>query len=124
MTTEQENITSSNEEEATTQEPLESEVSEDNVFSEHPEHTEIEYKAVGDAIQEMENIAVELERFWKLEDVLLIRRTGHLAVGDIISLVAASSPNSNDTFDACKFGINRLRRMVTIVKREKLGEIK
>lgn len=41
MTTEQENITSSNEEEATTQEPLESEVSEDNVFSEHPEHTEI-----------------------------------------------------------------------------------
>ena len=86
--------------------------------------TSIEYKAVGDTIQEMESIAGELERFWKLEDVLLIRRTGRLAVGDIISLVAASSPNSNDTFDACKFGINRLRRMVTIVKREKLGEIK
>ncbi len=78
--------------------------------------TLIEYKATGDAIQEMEIIASELERFWRLEDVLLIRRIGRLAVGDIISLVAASSPNSNDTFDACKFGLIRLRRMTTIIK--------
>ena len=85
--------------------------------------TSIEYNAVGDTIQEMESIASELERFWKLEDVLLIRRTGRLAVGDIISLVAASSPNSNDTFDACKFGINRLRRMSTIIKSEKFDDV-
>ena len=78
--------------------------------------TLIEYKTTGDAIQEMELIAGELERFWKLEDVMLIRRIGRLAVGDIISLVAVSSPNSNDTFDACKFGLTRLRRMSTIIK--------
>jgi molybdopterin synthase catalytic subunit len=86
--------------------------------------TSIEYKAVGNCIQEMESLASELERFWSLEDVLLIRRIGRLAVGDIISLVAASSPNSNDTFDACKFGINRLRRMTTIVKSLTLGDSK
>ncbi len=48
--------------------------------------TTIEYKAHGDVIMELACIAMELERRWKLEDVLLIRRTGCLNVGDIISL--------------------------------------
>src|SRR5262245_10863863 len=38
--------------------------------------TAIEYRAQADSILELEGIAEELERRWKLEDVLLIRRTG------------------------------------------------
>jgi molybdopterin synthase catalytic subunit len=83
----------------------------------------IEYSAQGDCHQELEGIAGELEGRWKLEDVLLIRRTGCLAVGDIISLVAASSPNSEDAFEACKHGISRLKKMSTIRKTEKFAEI-
>ena len=60
-----------------------------------------------------------LECRWNLEDVLLIRRTGSLAVGEIISLVAVSSLNSEDAFEACRFGINRLKKMSTISKAEK-----
>jgi molybdopterin synthase catalytic subunit len=81
--------------------------------------TSIEYRAQGDAMLEMEGIAEELERRWKLEDVLLIRRTGCLAVGEIISLVAASSPNSEDAFEACRFGISRIKKMSTITKTER-----
>ena len=81
--------------------------------------TAIEYRAHADSILELEGIAEELERRWKLEDVLLIRRTGCLAVGEIISLVAASSPNSEDAFEACRCGINRLKKMSTIDKTEK-----
>ncbi len=84
--------------------------------------TSIEYSAHGDAISEMEEIVRELEQKWNLEDVLMIRRTGRLDVGEIISLVAASSPNSEDTFEACKFGLNRLRRMSTIIKTEKFAD--
>ena len=83
----------------------------------------IEYSAQGDSLQELDGIAVELERRWKLEDVLLIRRTGCLAVGEIISLVAASSPNSEDAFEACKFGISRLKKMLTIRKTEKFDDL-
>lgn len=83
----------------------------------------IEYRADGDAVIEMEAIARELESLWNLEDVLMIRRTGCLNVGEIISLVAASSPNSEDTFEACKFGIQRLRRMSTIVKSVKFAGV-
>lgn len=78
----------------------------------------IGYSAVGDAEEELAGIAAELKDRWNLEDVLLVRRTGCLDVGDIISLVAASSPNSEDAFEACKFGINRLKRMTAIKKQE------
>jgi molybdopterin synthase catalytic subunit len=85
--------------------------------------TSIEYTAQGDSLQELEGIAGELERRWKLEDVLLVRRTGCLGVGEIISLVAASSPNSEDAFEACRFGISRLKKMSTITKSEKYADI-
>lgn len=83
----------------------------------------IEYSARGDAVQEMEGIAGELKQRWALEDVLMIRRTGCLGVGEIISLVAASSPNSEDAFEACKFGIGRMKKMATIVKTEQYAEL-
>jgi molybdopterin synthase catalytic subunit len=82
----------------------------------------IEYKAQSDSKQELEGIAREIENRWKLEDVLLIRRTGCLSVGEIISLVAASSPNSEDAFEACKFGISRMKKMSTIHKAEIFAE--
>jgi molybdopterin synthase catalytic subunit len=83
----------------------------------------IEYKTQGDSILEMEGIAKDLEQCWKLEDVLMIRRTGCLGVGEIISLVAASSPNSEDAFEACKQGISRMKKMTTIHKTEKFADI-
>ena len=85
--------------------------------------TSIEYRAQDDTILELEQIAGELERSWKLEDVLLIRRTGCLDVGEIISLVAASSPNSEDAFEACRHGISRLKKMSTIRKTEKFADL-
>jgi len=85
--------------------------------------TSIEYRATGDTLQELEEIAAELERSCKLEDILLIRRVGSIDVGDIISLVAASSPNSEDAFTACKSGISRLKKMASITKTEKFADI-
>jgi molybdopterin synthase catalytic subunit len=83
----------------------------------------LEYKAQGSSIMELEGIAGELERLWTLEDVLLIRRTGCLEVGEIISLVATSSPNSEDAFEACKFGISRIKKMTTITRIAKSAKI-
>ncbi len=83
----------------------------------------IEYRTEGNTLQELEEIAADLERSWKLEDVLLIRRTGTLSVGEIISLVAASSPNSEDAFEACRQGISCLKKMSTIQKSEKFADM-
>lgn len=83
--------------------------------------TGIDYRSTGDTEGELTRIAAELREQWLLEDVLLIRRTGRLAVGEIISLVAASSPNSADAFAACQEGIARLKKMTTIAKDEQRG---
>jgi molybdopterin synthase catalytic subunit len=79
----------------------------------------IDYRSDGDTDAELAGIAADLSAEWSLEDILLVRRTGCLEIGEIISLVAASSPNSEDAFDACKHGIRRLKKMATIKKQEK-----
>jgi molybdopterin synthase catalytic subunit len=81
----------------------------------------IEYRSSGDTAGELEAIASELRERFRLDDVLLIRRIGCLQVGEIISLVAASSPNSEDAFESCKYGISRLKKMATIAKSEQLA---
>jgi molybdopterin synthase catalytic subunit len=78
----------------------------------------IEYAATAEVDLELAAIAAELREDWSLEDLLLIRRVGCLGIGDIISLVAASSPNSEDAFAACRQGISRMKKMTTIVKQE------
>jgi len=83
--------------------------------------TGIEYRSAGDTKAELEAIGAELAQKWKLEDVLLVRRVGRLGIGDIISLVAASSPNSEDAFASCRHGIARLKKMTTIRKQEMFG---
>ncbi len=83
--------------------------------------TGIEYRTNGDTEAELKEIAAELKEKWQLEDVLLIRRIGRLGIGDIISLVATSSPNSEDAFAACRHGIARLKKMAAIRKTEVYG---
>jgi molybdopterin synthase catalytic subunit len=79
----------------------------------------IEYDAAPDAEEELAAIAAELKGKWLIEDLLLIRRVASLGIGDIISLVAVSAPNSEDAFAACRHGIRLLKKMTTIVKKEK-----
>jgi molybdopterin synthase catalytic subunit len=78
----------------------------------------IDYGANGDVEAELSNIADKIAGNFSIEDILLIRRTGRLGLGEIISLVAASSPNSEAAFEACKLGISCLKKMKTIVKNE------
>ncbi len=78
----------------------------------------IDYRAEGDIEGELSTIAADIKEKWNIEDVLLIRRVGCLGIGDIISLVATSSPNSEDAFESSRYGIARLKKMATIKKNE------
>jgi molybdopterin synthase catalytic subunit len=81
----------------------------------------IEYRTEGNSLGELREIAEDLKARWELEDVLLVRRVGILKVGDIISLVAVSSPSSAAAFASCQYGISRIRKMETIKKNEMYG---
>ena len=81
----------------------------------------IDYSVAGDGEGELMTIAGEIAASWNIEDLLLIRRIGKVGVGEIISLVAVSSPASEDAFASCKYGIGRLKKMRSIEKNEVCG---
>ncbi len=78
----------------------------------------IDYSVVGDAEEELATIAGEISGAWSIGDIVLVRRIGRVGIGEIISLVAISSPSSEDAFAACKFAISRLKQMHCIAKNE------
>ena len=78
----------------------------------------VEYHAEAGAEAELEEIASILRAQWPISDVLLQRRSGVLAVGEIISLVAVGAAASVDSFAACSAGLELLKKMKTIKKRE------
>lgn len=89
--------------------------------SENGVTTTIEYSANGNVEENLEAIAVAMKDRWQLESVLLVRRSGVVDVGEIISLVGVSSPNSADAFAACQFALDTLKKMPTIRKKEIYG---
>ena len=78
----------------------------------------VEYHAEAGAEAELEEIVAILRAGWPLSDVLLQRRSGVLEVGEIISLVAVCAEASVNSFAACQVGLELLKKMKTIRKRE------
>jgi len=77
-----------------------------------------EYHLEPGAENELKQIAALLKARWSLEGVLLQQRSGRLAVGEIISLVAVAAEASADAFSACQLGLDLLKKMGTVRKME------
>jgi molybdopterin converting factor subunit 1 len=72
------------------------------------------------AIEKMEQIAREIRSRWDtIEGIALVQRTGKLLPG-MISVVIACSASHRDTgiFEAAKYGIDRLKEIVPVWKKE------
>jgi len=64
-------------------------------------------------------IAAETRSRWPaVGRLVLLHRTGELAVGEASVVVAASAPHRDDAFDAARFCIDTLKATVPIWKRE------
>lgn len=78
----------------------------------------IEFQASGDVNEELHTISDDIRRRWKIEDILIMRRLGRIDIGDIIALVGVSSIHREDAFEACRYAVDRLKKMATISKKE------
>ena len=72
------------------------------------------------ALAKMKQVAAEIRARWsKVEGIAIIQRVGKLAVGDNTVLCACSSPHRDDgCFEAARYGIDRLKEIVPIWKKE------
>jgi molybdopterin synthase catalytic subunit len=84
--------------------------------------TGLHYEAWGAlATERLLEIAAEMLDRWSLRRVAILHRTGDLAVGDASVVVACSAPHRAEAFEACRHGIERLKKDVPIWKKEGLA---
>jgi len=82
----------------------------------------IHFERAGDVEAELQSIEESLRQTWPVEDVVLIRRIGKLAPGDVISVAAASSEHREAAFGLCQEAIERFKKMKTLAKKELFHE--
>jgi molybdopterin synthase catalytic subunit len=83
--------------------------------------TGLQYEAWDElAERRLEETAAEMCERWPLCKVAVLHRTGSLGVGEVSVVVACSAPHRADAFEACRHGIERLKRDVPIWKKEAL----
>jgi molybdopterin synthase catalytic subunit len=89
--------------------------------SEAGDVTGLSYEAWNELAQErLRELAGEILERWPACKVALVHRVGDLRVGETSVIVAVSAPHRADAFEACRHGIEQLKRDVPIWKKEGL----
>lgn len=87
-----------------------------------PEETiRLEYESYSEmAIERMEQIAYEIwDRFPLVKGIAIVQRIGTLEIGDATTLVAcAAGHRDQGAFEAARYGIDRLKEIVPVWKKE------
>jgi molybdopterin synthase catalytic subunit len=79
----------------------------------------IEYTAYVPMAEElMRRIESEIRARWTVENVVLVHRIGHLHLGEISVLTAVAAPHRAESFEACHYAIDRIKKDVPIWKKE------
>ena len=73
------------------------------------------------AVRRLEGLGGELFARWPLCKVAFLHRWGELEVGEVSVVVACSAPHRAEAFEACRHGIEQLKRDVPIWKKEHLA---
>jgi len=81
--------------------------------------TALEYEAYDEmALRKMEEIGAEMRRRWPIEGLAIEHRIGRLSVGEASVAVAVATGHRAEAFEACRFGIDTLKKTVPIWKKE------
>lgn len=79
----------------------------------------LEYEAyVSMALAKMREIADAMHRDFKIDRLAIVHRLGRMEIGETSVLIAVSSAHRAAAFDACRYGIDTLKRTVPIWKKE------
>ena len=70
------------------------------------------------AERKMREIEAEARARWPIIEAGLVHRVGHLELGEVSVAIAVSCPHREQAFDACRYLIDRVKKVVPIWKRE------
>ena len=83
----------------------------------------LEYEAYPEMVERVfADIAAEARKQFKITDLAIHHRVGALDIGDVSVVIAVSAPHRAAAFDACRYAIDRLKRIAPIWKKEHTPE--
>src|SRR5690625_3850886 len=92
-------------------------------FTEDRRTLYLEYQAyVPMAEKKLAEIADEINQKWANTETAIAHRIGRLNISDVAVAIAVSTPHRKDAFAASRYAIERIKEMVTILKKEDLVE--
>lgn len=85
--------------------------------------TLLEYEAYPEMVERVfAEIAAQARKQFDITDIAIHHRAGALEVGDVSVVIAVAAPHRAAAFDACRFAIDRLKRIAPIWKKEHTPE--
>ncbi len=78
----------------------------------------LDYTAHPSALARLAEVAVEVAEEFEVVALAAVHRTGHLEIGDIAVLVAASAAHRGQAYDASRAMIDRLKERVPVWKHQ------
>ncbi len=79
----------------------------------------LEYEAYTSmAEKKLLQIGTEITEKWPESRTAITHRIGRLTISDIAVVIAVSTPHRADSFEACRYAIERIKEMVPIWKKE------
>jgi molybdopterin synthase catalytic subunit len=70
------------------------------------------------ALAKMREIGAEIHEKFPIHRIAIVHRLGRLEIGETSVWIGVSSPHRREAFDACRFAIDSLKRVVPIWKKE------
>jgi molybdopterin converting factor subunit 1 len=70
------------------------------------------------ALEKMQELSAALRARFAVSGLAIVHRLGRLEIGESSVVIAVSAPHRAVAFDACRFGIDTLKRSVPIWKKE------
>ena len=70
------------------------------------------------AEKKLKELAREAEEMFKLNDVVIVHRTGRLEVGENVLFIGVSAPHRAEAFDGCRHIIDAIKEIVPIWKED------
>ena len=79
----------------------------------------MDYEAYEDmALKNMEGLAEQALKQFQIRDVAMVHRLGRLSISETSVLIVVASAHRAAAFDACRYAIDTLKRVVPIWKKE------
>ena len=70
------------------------------------------------ALKTMEQISSEIHEKWPINRVGIIHRLGRIEISESSVVIVVTSAHRRVAFEACQYGIDRLKKIVPIWKKE------